>query len=347
MRIGMIGFGGIAGAHAPGWEKRAASHDLDVTVYDIAPERNEAARERGFATVVDSLPELLDRVDTVDICTPSDTHADLVRQVAAAGKHVLCEKPLGMTPDEAISAARACAEAGVQLYVGHVVRFFGQYRTAHDELMAGRLGQPAVLRFRRAGGLPTHNDWMTTEARSGGVVMDLMIHDIDQARWFAGDVVRAYGLATGKAETGDVATQAFAVLTHESGAITHLTASWAMKSGFATSFEIAGTEGMAVHDSDDHPVLRADRPELLDRAGLLPVMVGDTPFVEEIIELADAIEFGKPARVAVADAIAAVAVADAVRTSIRTGQAVEPVPVPDDLKAVASEGTRSASGTWM
>jgi myo-inositol 2-dehydrogenase/D-chiro-inositol 1-dehydrogenase len=159
--------------------------------------------------------------------------------------------------------------------------------------------------------------------------------------------VRAFGLATGKARTGDVATQAFAVLTHESGAITHLTGSWAMQSGFATSFEIAGTEGMAVHDSADHPVLLADRTDLLDQAGLLPVMVGDTPFMEEIAELADAIEFGTPARVAVSDAIAAVAVADAIRTSIRTGQAVEPVQVPDDLRAVASEGTRSAAGTWM
>ena len=216
----------------PAGRSGAESHDLDVTVYDIAPERNEAARQRGFATVVDSLPELLDRVDMVDICTPSDTHADLVREVAAAGKHVLCEKPLG---DDAGRGRRGgagvCRGRRARCTSATSSGSSAQYRTAHDALVAGRLGQPAVLRFRRAGGLPTHNDWMTTEARSGGVVMDLMIHDIDQARWFAGDVVRAYGLATGKAETGDVATQAFAVLTHESGAITHLTASWAMKSG--------------------------------------------------------------------------------------------------------------------
>jgi myo-inositol 2-dehydrogenase / D-chiro-inositol 1-dehydrogenase len=347
MRIGMIGYGGIAGAHVPGWLKRAKDHDVDLTVYDIAPERNAAARERGFATVVDSLEELLGRSDMVDICTPSDTHADLVQQVAAAGKDILCEKPLGMTPDEAIATARSCATAGVKLYVGHVVRFFGAYRTAHDDLVAGRLGIPSVQRFRRAGGLPRHNDWMVVEERSGGVVMDLMIHDIDQARWFAGDVVRAFGMSTRKGEAGDVDTQAFAVLTHASGAITHLTASWAMQSGFETSFEIAGTEGMAVYESDDRAAVRADRPELLDRAGLLPVMVGDSPFVEEIAELADAIEFGTPARVNVADAVAAVSIADAIRTSIRTGKAVEPVPVPEDLVEASSEGTRTAAGTWM
>jgi myo-inositol 2-dehydrogenase/D-chiro-inositol 1-dehydrogenase len=104
---------------------------------------------------------------------------------------------------------------------------------------------------------------------------------------------------------------------------------------------------MADHDSADHAALLADRPDLLDRAGLLPVMVGDTPFVEEITEFADAIEFGRPARVAVGDAIAAVAVAEAIRTSIRTGKAVEPVPVPEDLVGVAGEGSRTASGTWM
>lgn len=347
MRIGMIGYGGIAGAHAPGWKRRAQTHEVEVTVYDILPERTALAVERGVGTGADSLENLLDRVDMVDICTPSDTHAELVATAAAAGKHVLCEKPLGMTSDQAIAAAQACADAGVKLFVGHVVRFFGAYRAAHDDLVAGRLGTPAVLRFHRAGGLPRHNDWMTVEARSGGVVLDLMIHDIDQARWFAGDVVRAYGLSTLKGDLGDVDTQAFAVLTHASGAITHLSASWARHSGFDTGFQIAGTEGIAIQDSSDHPSLRADRPELLDRAGLLPVMLGDSPFVEEISELADAIEFGAPARVGVGDAIAAVAAAEAIRESIRTARAVEPVPVPESFRTEAGEGSRAAAGTWM
>ncbi len=81
MRLGMIGFGGIAqGAHLGGWmTRRRNGKAVDLTIYDIDPAKREQARSRGAGTVVDSLDQLLEAVDVVDICTPSDTHADLVR----------------------------------------------------------------------------------------------------------------------------------------------------------------------------------------------------------------------------------------------------------------------------
>jgi len=349
MRIGMIGFGGIAAAHLVGWRRRAASKPVELTVFDIAPDRRQAARDARDDTltaVVDSLDELLAAADVVDICTPSDTHADIVRTCARAGKHVLSEKPLALTPADAADAARVCRDAGVSLHVGHVVRFFGEYAAAHQAVRAGRIGTPAVLRFRRASAQPRSNDWMHLEERSGGVVLDLMIHDIDQARWFAGDVVRVFGRST-RPGRGGIDTIALAVLTHANGALTHLTGSWGLAAGFETSFEIAGTDGIVYYDSTDHPTLRADRPELLSAAGLLPLTVGDFPFATEIDELADAADGGPPARVTPADAIAAVAIADAIRESIRTGAPVEPVPVPDDLAAATADASQVAGGTWM
>ncbi len=252
-----------------------------------------------------------------------------------------------MTVDDAVDAARVCRDAGVTLHIGHVVRYFGQYAAAHEALVAGHIGQPSVLRFRRAGAQPSSNDWMEIEARSGGVVLDLMIHDIDQARWFAGDVVRVFGRST-KPGRGGIDTHALAILTHESGAITHLTGSWGMAGGFETSFEIAGTEGLVSYDSTDHVAVRADKPELLERQEIIPTMLGDSPFATELSELADAVEGGLTARVTPGDAIAAVSIANAVRRSIASGRPEIPEPVPDDFSsASASAGAKAATGTWM
>jgi predicted dehydrogenase len=349
MRLGMIGFGGIAqGAHLGGWQARQrAGKAVELTIYDIDPAKREQARAMDVGTVVDTLEELLARVDVVDICTPSDTHADLVRTAARAGKHVLSEKPLAMTVDDAVDAARVCRDAGVTLHVGHVVRFIGQYSVAHDALLAGQIGEPSVLRFRRAGAQPSSNDWMEIEERSGGVVLDLMIHDIDQARWFAGEVVRVFGRSAKKGR-GGINTHALAILTHASGAITHLTGSWGLAAGFEVSYEIAGTGGLVSYDSRDQVPVHADKPELLERTEIIPVALGDSPFATELNEFADVIEGGPTARVAPGDAIAAVAIANAVRRSIASGQPEEPEPVPDDLASgSASAGSRAATGTWM
>ncbi|MGI8870887.1 MAG: Gfo/Idh/MocA family protein [Mycobacteriales bacterium] len=344
MRVGMIGFGGIAHAHAPGWTQQ----DVDLHIVDIDAEaRAEAARSVPTATVHTDLESLLGAVDVVDIVTPSYTHADLARQCARAGKQVICEKPIALTINDAADALRVVRDAGVSLHVGHVVRFFGEYAAAHAQVAAGALGTPAVSHFRRASAQPVRNTWMRDVKLSGGVPFDLAIHDLDQARWTSGEVTRVYAVS-GKPGVGGIDTHIYAVLTHESGALSHITSSWGLAEGFETSFEIAGTEGLVAFDSTAHPPVRADRPELLSAAGLLPVMVGDSPFETELAEFARAIKGGAPARVTPADALAAVALAAAVLESLATGRPVDVPPVPDDLRDTArpAEQTESARGTW-
>ncbi len=225
MRVGMIGFGGIAQAHRPAWNRP----DVELHIIEPNPERRARAETAGI--VHDDLGELLDAVEVVDICTPSDLHADLARTAARAGKQVICEKPIALTVDDGADVIRVAREAGVGLYIGHVVRFFGSYSAAHDAVVSGRIGTPSVLQFRRASGQPTANGWMQDESRSGGVPLDLMIHDIDQARWMAGDVVRVYAQGA-KPGVGGVKTHVYAVLTHANGALTHITSSWGLAGGF-------------------------------------------------------------------------------------------------------------------
>jgi len=321
LRVGVVGFGWIARLHAAAWVRLG----VPLHVYAEPAEHAAAAVAEFGAVAHPTLADLLAAVDVVDVCTPTDTHAPVAVAAARAGRHVICEKPIASTLAEAAEVADACARAGVSLHVGQVVRYFPPYAAAHRVVAAGELGEPAVLRFRRASGLPAR-PWLRDEVRSGGVIADLMIHDLDQARWFAGEVVRVYARAA--RPVGATRTQAYAILTHAGGAISHVSASWALDSGFETSFEIAGTRGLVDHDSDATKPLRADRPGLLAGPGGLPPVLGDDPFTLELGEFLTAIRGGPPARVSAADAAAALAITVAAIESADTGRAVTPSPVP-------------------
>ncbi len=329
LRVGMVGAGGIANAHLPAWLHTGA----DVGVYSLhgAP---ELVARHGGGHVVGSLDELLAAVDVVDVCTPTYNHPEIVFAAAAAGRHVLCEKPLALDVATAEAMAQACAAAGVQLYPGHVVRYFPEYAALQSAVAAGAIGTPAVLRFDRCGARPARA-WFADPELSGGIIMDQMIHDLDFARWLGGEVesvhARLHDSAPGTA-TGVVS--AHVVARHRDGAISRVTGTWARPgTRFRYGFHAAGTDGMLSYDSAADPSLRTDTgtpPD--DGAGrLLPdVSLLESPFVAEIRELAAAFTGGAAPRVSAADGVAAVRLAAAANTSLTTGrpEAVHPVGVP-------------------
>jgi len=322
MRIGVMGLGTIAGAHVAGWQALQAEGPIDLHGHDVRP---EAPTPDGVQRH-DDLDSLLAAVDLVDICTPTVSHVEVIKAAADAGRPVICEKPLALTVAEAVDAARYCRDRGVSLQVGQVVRYYPAYAAAHAAFATGAYGTPAVLRFKRAGAMP-HQTWAVDEAISGGLVLDLMIHDLDQAIWFAGPVVRVHAnLRTLDADGGR--PHCYAILTHASGAITHVTSSWAMARGFETSFEIAGTEGMIDQSTNEAVALRIDRDDLA-----VPTVVDPAthPFALELRDLLLAATTGRRGRVTAADGIAALSCAVAVRESARTGLPQVPEPVPDDL----------------
>lgn len=340
MRLGVIGLGGIAAAHLAAWQVLQPGFDLELHGHD-----SRSDREVPGVTLHETLDDLLEVADVVDICTPSFTHPEIIRAAADRGRPIICEKPLALDVDTAVAALRYCRERDVPLQVGQVVRYFPEYAAARRAVSSGEYGDPAVLRFRRASPQPSSNRWMEDESLSGGITVDLMIHDIDQALWFAGDVERVFCQTT-LPGAGGIATHALAILTHSSGAITHLTGSWGLARGFETSFEIAGTQGMLHHDSTDHPSVRADRDGLLDGAGLLPAMAGASPFVAELRELLASVAYGAAARVDPTDAVRALSVAIALRTSAKSGRPEVPQPLPPDLPHRPSEWTQEAAATW-
>ncbi|GAB3760801.1 Gfo/Idh/MocA family protein [Microlunatus parietis] len=331
--VGMIGAGAIAGAHLPAW----LSLGVRVLVYtkdDPSPLLNRV----GGGEAVGSLDELLASVDAVDVCTPTTTHAELVRAAAAAGRDVLCEKPFALSSADAESMITACADAGVQLYPAHVVRYFSEYVTMHDAVAAGKIGEIAVQRFTRAGSRPLR-PWYLDDALSGGLVVDQSIHDLDFARWNAGEVATVFARDTG-ADPAVPVRSTQVILTHTNGAISYVNGTWARPgTTFRTTFQIAGTGGLLQHDSTEHRPLVIDGGATDDSGtGLLPdAGFTESPYLTEIREFHAAFTTGAPTRVSAADGLAAVKIAEAAATSIRTGQ---PVHLSNDSAAVAEEAAR-------
>lgn len=184
--VAIVGAGGIYRlAHGPAW--RQIPRARVVAVCDLLVERAEQAcresKAEAFFHRVDDLLEH-DGIDVVDICTPSDTHAELSIQALQAGKHVICEKPIALTAEDAARMIDTASEEKRHLYVGHTRRFDRRWTQVKAQLAAGRIGEPVAVRWseRCWGAFPTGNwHW---DPGNGGVLMDLGVHVADLFAWF-------------------------------------------------------------------------------------------------------------------------------------------------------------------
>jgi myo-inositol 2-dehydrogenase / D-chiro-inositol 1-dehydrogenase len=180
LRVAVVGAGRMGRTHLAALER--SHHAAAAAIVDP----DGAARERAgapaaFATVDDVLAA--GGFDAALIAAPTDLHVGLVRRLAAAGVPVLCEKPCGLTPRDAADAGRAAAEAGVLLQVGYWRRFVPELVALRDRLRSGDLGTPSLLICHQWDELPPPPGF---RARSGGIAVDMAVHEIDQARWLLG-----------------------------------------------------------------------------------------------------------------------------------------------------------------
>ncbi|MFD9905383.1 Gfo/Idh/MocA family protein [Streptomyces sp. NPDC059063] len=328
LHIGLLGAGGIARAHLPGWLDLGAT--VSVHTHDGSAEKLAAEyAERGHdVTAVPTLDDLLARCRAVVICTPTPTHKDLALAAIGAGRHVVCEKPLALTVADATDMAAAADAAGVRLHPAHVVRYFPAYAALREAVVRGEVGAPAVLRFTRGGARPQWAPWFGDPAKSGGVIMDLMVHDLDIARWVAGDVVRVHAQTRGTEHaTGTPAevVTATAVLTHASGAISHVSGLWGLPDQpFRTTFRVAGADGVLHHDSAAVPGFRITAQGVrAPNEGIPSSPMTESPYLSELREFAASWDDPDVVpRVGAHDGIAAVRIARAAIESSRTGRAV-------------------------
>lgn len=327
-RIGVIGTGSIAAVHLDGW-RRMPGIEL-VGYYDIVPEAADRAAQRYGGRVFATLDELFDAVDIVDICSPGTAHKENVLAAAAAGKSIICEKPLARHLADAVEMVETCERLGVPLFPAQVVRFFPMYSRVKERIDAGAIGKPAVYRSARCGSFPRPGrdfsaPYYADFNQSGGVVLDVAVHDIDFARWCCGEVERVFarGLTFAGKEFHD---HALITLRFVSGAIGHIEVSWSHpRTTFRTRVEVAGDSGLMEWDSLDRPPLLAEMyndQQGFQRMGSSPTADEDEPYYAELAHFVDVIEGRATPRVTARDGLEAVRVALAAIESMRTGQPV-------------------------
>ena len=336
MRVGIIGAGSMGATHAEAWAETPASIVGFVAGTEAGAEG--LAAQYG-ARAYPSLEAILADVDAVDICTPTHLHYEMALAAAEAGKQIVCEKPLARTLEQGQAMVAACRRAGVRLLVAHVVRFFPEYALARSLVADGRIGRPAVLRLARGSYRPKKplGNWFLDVEKSGGLLLDLMIHDFDYARWVAGEVESVYArsIATGAAPRPDAPVDyGIAILRHTSGALTHVAGAWAYPPPvFRTRLEIAGDGGLIEFDSaDTAPIqllLRTGEEGGSPDVGLPASPLSESPYTTQIKEFYAALAHDQPARVTAEDGLAALQIALAAGESARTGRAVRLTPLPE------------------
>jgi predicted dehydrogenase len=319
IRVGILGAGGMGNVHARQYRKMP---DVELTFFDPLEDRAKAYSERWNVSPAPSAEAILDSCDVVDICLPTDMHLEFALKGIAAGRAVFLEKPMSRTLDEARQILEAADKAGVPFMPGQVVRFFPEFSAGNRLVKSGKVGKPAAARTRRGGGAPTGaGGWFQDHSRSGGVLLDLGIHDFDWLRWTLGEVTHLYSRTVG-AKTMQGPDYGLTTMTFDNGAVGHAEATWMDPGGFRVTFEVAGSDGLIEFDSRHNAAVRTTTPEV--KAAETPLSGTDDPYYLELRSFLDAVCGGTPPPVSAYDGFMAVSIALAAIESAQTGQVVAP-----------------------
>jgi 1,5-anhydro-D-fructose reductase (1,5-anhydro-D-mannitol-forming) len=245
---GLIGASTIASEHMVGAVRSVAGHDV-VSVMSSNAERGAAfAQRHGIAASCTSVAELLadPAVHAVYISTTNELHRDQVFAAAAAGKHVLCEKPLALDLADAQAMVAACREARVVMATNHHLRNAATHRKIRDLVRGGTIGQPLFARVFHAVHLPSHlQGWRLNQPQAGGgVILDITVHDADTLRFILdAEPVEAVGLTPDPSMASPgLEDGVMAVLRFDNGVLAQLHDAFTVRHA-GTGIEIHGEAG--------------------------------------------------------------------------------------------------------
>lgn len=190
MRLALLGYGFMGGAHLAAMQ-RIPGVEIAAVASRTRPSADGPARgnlDLKSGPLPDNVHWTPDwrevladtSIDAVDICLPTDMHREVVLAALHAGKHVLCEKPMALTPADCNAMLLAAQGGGLTFMVAQVLRFMAPYQYAAD-FVAKHRGEMQKAALKRGTGFPGWGGWLTDPARSGGAILDLLSHDLDQA----------------------------------------------------------------------------------------------------------------------------------------------------------------------
>ncbi len=259
-RIGFVGSGLIAWAHAIGLAEMTKAGIVEAefaAVYDIDAQRAESLAGALGTAAVSSVEELMDRCDTLWVCTPTAAHAETVAAAAQRGCAVFCEKPLSIDLPTVMTMAETVAAAAIPAQVGLVLRSTPVFRALRDVVAAGTLGAPMVVVFRDDQYFPIQGVYGSTwrghaDMAGGGCLIEHSIHDLDILQFCLGNVTEVSCWTSNLSGKGDVEDVASVSLRFASGATANLTSVWhdILSRGSSRRVEVFFENGLAWFDND-------------------------------------------------------------------------------------------------
>ncbi len=332
LTVAIIGQGYMAHTHAEAWTNLGYGDNIR---YLNAPGERTLTAFAPHAHFVADLNEVLfdPDLDVVSVCTPTPSHADIAIRALRAGKHVLLEKPIALTLDDARAIRSAAHASDRVLMVAQVVRFFAGYQLLREAWQAGRLGTLLSVRGLRALNTPTWAEWWADETQSGGIPVDFAIHDYDQANLFLGTPVAV--TATQLAHDGPLE----ATIEYADGGIAQVLSHAHTPIGvpFMSTLELLGTSGLASYrltaGSPTNPAAGESDGESADSSAFRLTAVDDVelqhvddnqPYTREVEYFISCLANGtQPTLSSIDSAVVALAVSLAVRRSLAEGRRVD------------------------
>lgn len=329
VKVAVIGIGRIGKMHAKNIKYFIPEAEV-VAVADVVWEAaKKCAEELKIPRAEkDYRPLLEDKtIDAVVICTSTDTHAQIIKEAAAAKKHIFCEKPIALTLEEIDSVLQVVNNEKVKFQVGFQRRFDINFRRAKEYIKEGKIGTPHILRVTSRDSVPPPPEYVKG---SGGIFLDMTIHDFDMARYLLEDEVEEV-YATGSVlvdprigELGDVDT-AVITLRFRSGALGVIDNSRRAVYGYDQRVEVFGSKGMIVVQNP-----RPDTALLSDENGthsppLLHFFIEryTEAYIEELRAFIEAIVCDKEPPVTGEDGRAPVVIAYAAQRSLKEKRPVK------------------------
>jgi myo-inositol 2-dehydrogenase/D-chiro-inositol 1-dehydrogenase len=252
VRVGVIGVGRIGRMHAELLARQVPTATVTM-VHDAHEPSARGVAETLGVTAAGDVDELLasPEVDAVAICSPTPTHADLIVAAAEAGKAIFCEKPVSLDLREVDRALAAVDAAGVPFQIGFNRRFDPAHAAVAAAVASGQIGEPQLARISSRDPAPPPFEYVRG---SGGIFLDMTIHDFDMARFVTGsEVVEVYARGSvrvdpGFADADDVDT-AVITLVHENGCLTTIDNSRQAVYGYDQRVEVFGAAGVAASEN--------------------------------------------------------------------------------------------------
>ncbi len=253
IKIAVAGLGRIGKIHLNNLCRNFSKIEV-VAVMDLMDNSKETADEYNIPLFLKNFDSLLSitELDAVVICSPTDTHADYVVKAALAGKHIFCEKPLDLSLEKVKEVLTIVEESKVKLMLGFNRRFDPEFRKIRELVINGTIGDPQILKITSRDPGPPPISYIKV---SGGIFLDMTIHDFDMARYISGKEVRevfaAGAVKVDKAigEAGDIDT-AVITLVFEDNTMAVIDNSRKAAYGYDQRLEVFGSKGMALADNN-------------------------------------------------------------------------------------------------